>query len=182
MNNELHNTSLPMKAKLQPHSFHKNLVKSSLGRPNDVPSDFFYRFMKELPYKLLPQTTSSKPRFVIENTPEFHRRVSTPFDKLRDASPLDKKRMLQAARSASKDSFVSYQDTSSTRAQKNIAIIKNVSDLHSKEKENTSDLLKKCHQFFKRRLVESKVHIKKQFKKDRPFSSMQKRKAVEDYY
>lgn len=100
-----------MKSKSIPRTFHKNLIQDSQVRLGNISGDIFYRFMKELPYKLLPQSKTptckppSHPR-----TPSQHYHKCKEYEKLAQSSPLAKKKKLIEARLHSKTNSLSDND------------------------------------------------------------------------
>ena len=143
-----------MRSKSLPKYFHRRLITESLSRPNNLPVDFFYRFMRELPYKLKPQHVIKSP-VLPDDPPSSHKRLPTPFERNRGSPHRPSPGKLGEG---------------SSRAQKSQAVINNLSDVQNKEQENTSELLKKCKEYFNRKISLSKMQIYHQIRRDSAFS------------
>ena len=152
-----------------------NSVKRTFCKVNtkQLPDDFFYKFLKQQPFKATPQISPKK--VANELLPCSHTHINTPFEAMQQSSPYVKLRMLQAARNGSKSVLEGSNENSMLNISKEI--IKNASDL---QKENV--VLKECKNYYSKRLCASKQQLRRKLRKEADVSFTEKNRAISDYH
>ncbi|CAG9319727.1 unnamed protein product [Blepharisma stoltei] len=194
-----------MRSKSMPRAFHRTLIEQAQTNLSNVPTDIFYRFMKELPYKLLPQSTSYNTKVPAYRRPPIqHCHIEKHYEKIAQSSPSFKKQMLLEARFHSKNNSLYEEDLptekrfchSTTPEPRSMSVMREGTNTMigksndvvlfalnqmKKEKENTSGLLKQCQEKFSDKISLDLTSLNKTFRRKHFFTDEYKKKAVFDY-